>query len=165
MAASVFINVVIILIMTLCGFETKLSSVSIYFAPVVLLYGFVGVYIYYLRHVKDVRYMFTWQRRWKDMNPYKELPEVDTYSKEYMDTFTLHFCKFWFMFPFLITYELYVSPRSFHMLWIIPLVSIPFVTSAIDEDRTMRKKYNIQRQKETEELEEQKKREEMGHIR
>ena len=163
MVVSVFINAVIFVIMTLCGFEAKFSLVSLVFAPVVLLYAFIGVYIYYRRHEEDVRYMSTWQQSFQDMHPYIKLPEVDTYSKEYMDTFTLHFCIFWFMFPFMITYELYVS-LSLHILWIFPLFFIPLEIAAINEDRTMRKKYKIQRQKEAEELEEQKKREEMGHI-
>ena len=160
--ASVLINVIIMII---CRERAAITAASFCVACIMLLYIINGVYCYYNRHETDVTYMTVWRdyMRYRD-RPFLRVPEVDTYSKEYMDRLLWHFCVYWFTIPFYIPCAFLIPPDA-NVWWFafVFLVLAPYMVYLVDVFKD-NKKHKMLAQQRDRELKEQKLREELGHY-
>ena len=166
MAASVFINAVILAIMILCGNTPGFTVYSFYIAPIAIIYYVAGVVIYFRRYPKaSIIDRISEMKVRKDR---LEIPRTLSYEKNvnpemFMYLFTWQFCLYWFEAPFFINIILFAK-SEWAVLLILPLLLGQEIIMSVVNFRAGAKILDERYNKVAKELEEQKKREEMGHF-
>ena len=164
MAASVFINAVILVIMILCGNTPGFTVYSFYIAPIAIIYYVGGVVLYFRRHPKaDIIDRISEMKVRKDR---LEVPRTLNLGKNFdpeMYLFTWQFCLYWFEAPFFINIMLFAKSELVALL-IVPLLLGQEIIMTVVSFRAGAKILDERYNRVTKELEEQKKREEMGHM-
>ncbi len=164
---SVVINAGIFAAMNLCGHKAEITKYSLYAVLIALTYYIGGIITYFKRHSGDgmfAKIAGLNERKipWQEME-YTETPAEDARYETYMRLFTWQFCVYWFAAPFFINIILFASSK-WVLLWIFPLIFVPDAILVRVGLRAQEKKMDKEDQKIAKELEEQKRREEMGHF-
>ncbi len=176
MAASVFINAVIFIIMILCGFTPGFTVYSFYIAVLAFFYFIMGIVIYFDRHPETSIISRISEMKVNGNGP--EIPHTvtefstgivrkpDSYSEKNMRYFTFAFCVYWFAAPFFINIMLFAKSdwAALPLLLLLLLPCIMMLIFVVFGLRRDAKEINEINSRVAKELEEQKKREEMGHF-
>lgn len=160
-AVSVLINIIPLLI-----FKDKAAVSHYAWFTIIIMLGISinGVVSFFVRH--KVNYLSAASHRRFILTI--SLDEQDyTYTEEYEKEFFWQFCVYWFAVPFYIPCIFFTSGRWESILWPAFVMLAPqlvYFTYDISKAIKDEKEYKVRKQKQEQELKEQKLREELGHF-
>ena len=159
-----FLLSLVINIIPLFVFKDKVtfSVLSIYPVAFMIAMSAYGIWCYFFRHKKNYLSFGSTREHEIMFGPDREV----TFTKEYIRKFYWQFIVYWVAIPFYIPC-IFFSTEVIHLLWILGVLFVPQVVYLADIIVGLPnhlKQNRDYREKRKQELEEQKKREELGYF-